>query len=817
MNTCCKTWKQQIRYVVFSLVFCASFILFSTPAGAQNAPNSTSQNPNNVPVAPQYILANPPAAMAAPISEPPAGPVEKELTETEQKIFGYATFTSKNLDFAPNNNMATPQNYIVGPADQLIIQVYGVAQETFLANVSAEGKVSITTIGLIHVGGFTIEAVTALLKQRLAERFSGLTGPQPNTFVSVTLGKLRTIKVNIVGELNNPGTYTLPSYSSVFNALYMAGGPTEKGTFRNIQVFRLGKLVAEVDIYKYLTKGEESGNVRLSDNDVILVRPIETRIELVGEVRTPGLFEVKKGETFADILNYSGGFNNRAYEGLVHVRRNTDAQRKIESIFSADFGSFEPADGDLYTITKIQDRYLNRVQISGTVVRPGEYELTESLTLKQLVEKAGGLLGDAFYPRATLYRTTQDFNLEAISVDVKNIMNGSAADILLQNEDVIHFPSKYDVREELFVQISGEVNTTGVFSYAEDLTVGDLILKAGGFKESASNSTIEIARRVSDDSSGKIAEIIKVSIPKSLEISDADKNLVLLPFDHVFVRRSIGYKEQKLVSIDGEINFPGTYALETATMRISDLIARGGGMNQFAYPRGATLLRRTEFYDEPSPDEVVAENLKSLQDRTKRDGIENSVSEQLLLDRIGDKIDRVDEEIAKQEEIEQSEFRADIITNIGETKAPVKNTELIGIDLESILAEPGSKFDLFLQEGDLIFVPKELQTVRLRGEVLYPTTTRYDDQRSFRSYVTSAGGFSDEANKKKSYVIYANGDVKRTKSFLGIKFYPNVDPGSDIIVPMAEKREEVSVADFVGISTSLITLYLLINTRVIGN
>jgi len=743
--------------------------------------------------------------------------LDTELTQLEKKIFGYSTFHDKNLNFSPNFNMATPKNYVVGPSDQLIIQVYGVAQENYTLTVSPEGKINIPTIGLLHVGGFSIDAVSALLKEQLSQRFSGLAGTQPNTFLSVTIGNIRTIKVNIVGELKNPGTYTLPSFASVFNALYAAGGPTTKGTFRNIHVYRAGKLVSEVDVYEFLTRGKQSANVMLEDDDVILVRPLDKRIELEGEVRTPGFFEVKNGESLKDILYYAGGFTEKAFQKLISVRRNTEIQKKVETILEASYDSFEPEDGDTYLIGEIQNRYSNRVQVSGAVTRPGEFELTDSLTLGRLIDMAGGLQGDAFLSRATLYRTSEDFTLHALAVDVEAVLKGTAGDILLKNEDIINIPSRYDVREEFYVEISGEVNSTGMFPYASNLTVADLVLKAGGFKEAASNSSIEIARRVRNDVSGKIASIFVLEIPKDLSLSEEDRNFQLEPFDHVFIRRSPGYKEQLLVTIDGEVNFPGSFALENATMRISDLVKRAGGITQFAYPKGATLVRRTEFYEAPNADELVAESLRKLKQNTERADGDNTVSEWLILERIDHKLEAREKEIERrrleEDTAQAAQFRLDLLADLsGTDETEIKDTELVGINLDRILAEPGSKYDLILQEGDFIAVPKELQTVRLRGEVLYPTTTRFDKGRWFRNYISRAGGFSDAASRKKSYVIYANGDVKRTRSFLWIRNYPGIEPGAEIIVPVAPPKPGVSnsIQQIAGLTATLLTTYLLL-------
>ncbi len=745
-----------------------------------------------------------------------------ELTMQEQKVFGFSLFQNKNLDFSPNMNMPTPQNYILGPGDEVVINIYGGSVDNFTETINPEGKINIRLIGLVHLSGLTVEAARAFLGKKLANYYSGLRGTNPTTFLSVSIGNIRTIKVNIVGEVQNPGTFTLSSVSSVFNALYIAGGPTIDGTFRHIQVYRNGALKSEVDIYKFLTKGNDSENITLEDNDVVLVRPIVNRVEIQGAVRLPGVFEMKSGETLQDLIYYSGGFNEKAFKETITVTKISDQSKKVGTLSSSTFDTYSPMDGDIYLVGEIEDRFTNRVQISGAVVRPGQYELTSGMSIRDLVDVAGGTLGDAHLKRVTLYRTMEDFTLRAQSINLGKILSGEVDDVELQNEDLLSIPSLYDLREEYYVEISGEVNREGLYPYAENLTVGDLILKAGGLKESASLQAIEIARRIRNDISGKTSEIIKIDLNENLSVSDAEKEVILLPFDHIFIRRSPGYQEFGSVRLEGEVFYPGEFALENVNMRISDLISRAGGLNEYAYAKGATLLRRTEFFEEQDKKEKIVEELTNLQNNTTRSDVDNPEAERLLLDRVNSKIKNEKDQILEdaltgsKDDQQSDELTKQRLLRTQINQKEIKESELVGINLDLIIKNPKSKYDLILQEGDLITIPKELQTVRLRGEVLYPTTTRYERGLGVRNYVGKAGGFSENSSRKRSYVVYANGDVQRTKHFLAFKVYPRIEPGSEIIIPLAPVKRKISAAEVISLSTSLLFLYSLINQQLLN-
>ena len=742
-----------------------------------------------------------------------------DLTPIQKKIFGFKLFHNRNLDFNPSLNLPTPQNYIVGSGDQLLIDVYGASQQSFDLMVSPEGRVLIPNLGPIQVGGSTIEAATSRLKGALGRIYSGLNGSNPNTFLQLRLGNIRSIKVSMVGELSKPGTYTLPSFATVFNGLFAAGGPNENGAFRNIQVYRDSKLVATVDIYEFLSKGDQSANIMLQDNDVVIVPPVSARVEVIGPVRREGLFEVKRSESLNDLYIYTGGFTSLAYQDRVTIRRIENNQRKVIDVSSDQFQSFALKDGDEILIGEALDRFSNRVQVTGSVNRPGEYSIEQSgLTVKQLIEKSQGLKPEAFVNRATLYRTSEDLTLAAQPLDLKGILDGTSPDVTLKNEDLLFVPSRYDIQEEYYVKISGEINFPGTYPYATEMTVGDLILRSGGLLESASNSFIEIARRVRDNESGKLAEIETLNIDPELILTTEEANKPLRPFDHVFIRRKPGFEREQIVEIKGEVIYPGEFAISGANERISDVIKRAGGINRFAYPKGASLIRRTIYFKGETDDQIREDLLREIKDnldpQKNRDGNE---AEELLFERIEKKLALVEQEKLKAEkEIEKGTIFSNLTLNSDSTnyKMRINQQDFVGIDLEKILKNPGSAEDLILMEGDIIQIPKELQTVRMVGEVLLPTTTRFDLSKNLKNYISKAGGFTENARKSKTYVVYADGDAKRTHSFLGLNFYPELEPGAEIIVPRKPEKEGLSAAGWIGLASSLATLGILVNNLI---
>jgi protein involved in polysaccharide export with SLBB domain len=747
-----------------------------------------------------------------------------DLTPYQKKIFGYKLFHNRNLDFSPSLNLPTPQGYIIGGGDQLLIDIYGASQQSFDVMVSPEGTILIPNVGAIQVGGSSIEAASARLKTSLGRIYSGLLGSNPNTFFQVRLGNIRSIKVSMVGELSKPGTYTLPSFATVFNGLFAAGGPNENGSFRMIQVYRDSRLVATVDIYEFLAKGDSKANITLKDNDVVIIPPVQARVEIIGPVRREGYFEVKPEETLADLYIYTGGFTSEAYKDRLTVRRIENNERKVIDVAQVDFKNFNPKDGDEILIGESMDRFVNRVQITGAVQRPGEYALENGVSVKNLIEKAQGLKPEAFLNRATLYRTSEDLTLAATSIDLKGILDGVIPDVTLKNEDLLFIPSRYDIQEETYVKISGEVNLPGTFPFASAMTVGDLILQAGGLLQSASNSYIEIARRERDASAGKLAELFTISIDPDLKLSEEERNLPLMPFDHVFIRKSPGFQQEQIIHVEGEVNYPGEFAISSANERISDLIKRAGGLNQFAYPKGASLIRRTIYFKDLTPEEVQEKNLRDLREKVDPEKkTQLNQAELLLFERLDDKITAIDEKklIEEQKEIlenlSKSSDRDSVYRDTLFNQVRFKRQDVIGINLEEILRNPGTGEDLILQEGDVIRIPKELQTIRMVGEVLMPTTTRYVGNNGLKRYISQAGGFTEEARKSKTYVIYANGDARRTHSLLMFKFYPTIEPGAEIVVPKKPQRERLTTAAWLGIASSLATLGILVQSLINNN
>ena len=744
-----------------------------------------------------------------------------DLTVKQKKIFGFKLFHNKDLNFSPSLNIPTPQSYVIGSGDQLLLDVYGASQQSYDLSVSPEGRVFIPNVGPVQVGGSSIAAATVRINSALGRIYSGLNGSNPNTFTQLRLGNIRSIKVSMVGELTKPGTYTLPSFATVFNGLYAAGGPNENGAFRKIQVYRDSRLVATVDIYEFLSKGDQSSNITLHDNDVVIVPPVETRVEIIGPVRREGLFEVKPGESLDDLYVYTGGFTSLAYKDRVTVRRIENNQRKVVDVPSSEFDSFSLEDGDEILIGEALERFSNRVQVSGSVTRPGEYSLEEGgLTVKGLIEKAQGLKPEAFSTRATLYRTSSDLTLAAEPLDLKSILEGTVADVQLKNEDLLFVPSRYDIQEEYYVKISGEINYPGTYPYAAEMTVGDLILRSGGMLESATNSSIEISSRVRDATSGKIAEIKTLSIDPNLELTPEERNQPLKPFDHVFIRRSPGFEREQLITIQGEVTYPGEFAIAGANERISDVIKRAGGITQFAYPKGASLIRRTVYYKGPTDEELRQKELEAL--RAKLDpenNRNNNEAEERLFERIDKKIDQRELEELESEEAQRKRKLFAMVPAFDTlrqdstiTSMRLKEQDFVGIDLAYILAHPGSKEDLLLLEGDVIQIPKELQTVRMVGEVLLPTTTRFNENNTLKKYISKAGGFTEDARRGKTYVVYANGDAKKTNNFMGFKIYPHIEPGAEIVVPKKPMKTRMGPAVWIGMASSLATVAILVQT-----
>lgn len=687
---------------------------------------------------------------------------DKQQNPIKSKIFGKQLFANSSTTFEPNLRLATPLNYVIGTGDQLLIDIYGYSEVSYSLTVSPEGTINIPYAGVTQVGGLTVEAATSRIKSKLSAIYSGLNSG--NTKLSVTLGNIRSIKVILTGEVMKPGTYTLPSLATLFNALYSSGGPTDNGSFRNIEVIRNGKKVASLDVYDFLLRGDLKNNVRLQDQDIIRVPVYQKRVEIVGEVKRPAVFELKQNEKFEDLLAFAGGFTERAYKARVKVLGNTDREQKIADVVAAEFPNYIPKSGDKYFVNEILDRFENRVTIEGAVFRPGQYELEPGLTIKTLIEKAEGLKEDAFTNRAYITRLTDDLNTELISFDIKKVLSGTAEDIPLKREDVISISSIFDLKEEYKVTVNGQVRRPGDFQFSENMSLEELILKAGGFSESATSQRIEISRRVKNSDansvSARTAEVFQIDVDKNLSLAAA--KFVLEPYDIITVRSSPGYEVQKQVKIEGEVLYPGYYTITKKDERLSDLVKRAGGLTALAFTEGASLKRAGSF-------ESQLDKEKEEQKIAQFKRIQRNAKDSLALD----------------------------VQNLA------TRNSFVGINLTSILEKPSSKKDLFLEDGDILNVPKQLQTVKVSGEVLSPNTVIYNKSKSFKSYIVSAGGFGENALKRRSYIIYANGSVRSTKKFFLFNNFPVVKTGSEIFVPKGSEKRKLTPTETVGILSGL--------------
>ncbi len=738
----------------------------------------------------------------------------QELMEEEKAdslLFGSKLFFQKNrkLSFEPSLNQATPKNYILGPGDLIYVDIYGQSEKYYEATVNPEGSILLDNIGLIAVSGKTIEAAEGIIKNRVAAFYTGLSGSNPQTFLQVTLGNVKTIKVHILNEVRLPGTFTLSAFSTVFNALYAAGGPSDKGTLRAIQLIRNNKKIAEIDVYDLLINGTANLDVQLQDQDVILVNPYLARVKVMGEVKRPLVFEVTPEDNLEDILRFAGGFTDLAFKDRISISRISGNQRSISDVYQNQLGLFSLKGGDEVTVGRIIDRYTNRIQIKGAVFRPGIFSLTEGLTLTQLIKNADGLKGDAYTQRASILRTKGDLSSEVLEVNLQAVLEGRQEDVVLQREDVIRISSIYDVQNERYIQILGEVKRPGTYPYAAGMTPEELILIAGGLQESANIKDIEIARRLEDSDSGTLSDIITTSINPDLSFNP--NAISLAPFDQVIVRKRANFTMQRLVSVEGQVNSPGIFAIQTSVDRISDLIKRAGGVNQFAYTKGATLIRKTEFFNTESEQVRRQKNLEALRVQLQTNPTNPEAQEELLIrlfrDLPKEKVEKKDSTAnnVKRESLDQ------IAAETPGLAVKIKETEAVAINLEKILANPGSEEDLVLEEGDILNVPKLLQTVRLRGDVVYPTTLRHEQGRSLRFYINGAGGFDRRANRKQTYVVYANGAVKRTKGAFGVRAYPAVEPGAEVIIPSKGPKVPLRLGELVGVTTGLATLALVIS------
>ncbi|PSK94436.1 SLBB domain-containing protein [Taibaiella chishuiensis] len=695
-------------------------------------------------------------------------PVAKDMG---LRIFGSEYFENATSNFAPNTNRPTPQNYIVGPGDKLQINVFGNSVVNWNLEVNAEGSILLPGMGNVFVGGKTIENATQMIKDRLRANSYAIGN---GTDVNISLSNIRTIRVNINGEVKRPGPINISSLSTLLNALYESGGPNSIGSLRSIELYRHNSLIRRVDIYDYILRGDKSGDILLEDDDIINVPPYRVRVALEGEVKRPALYEVMPGESLKDVLLFSGGFNDKAYTASVKALQLTDKGKRVKDINASEFDSYVPLKGDHYTVEPILDRFENRVTLNGSVFRPGQFELQAGLTLSELIKRADGLKEDAYPDRGYITRLKGDNTTEVIPFNVKGVVDGTAEDIALKREDIITIPSIFDLRETYKVTIAGSVRRPGSFPYDENITVEDLILRAGGFADGADMKRVEIARRVKDSDrrakDAKLAEIFNITIDPKLTL--AESKFKLQPYDVVSVYSLPGFVTPQIVTIEGEVMMPGSYAMISKDERISDLIKRANGFTAYAYLKGASLKR--------------GDVIETQSDAEKRD---------LKLAQF------------RQKQTEATKGAVD-----ANLENPTKRNNFVGIDLEYIIQHPKGRKDAILLNGDVINVPRVLQTVKISGEVFSPITTMYTPNQGLNEYVLNSGGFTEDAFKRKSYVVYANGSIKGTRHFLFFRNYPNIEPGAEIFIPKRKQREKAAntAQMWIGLGTSMASLAAVI-------
>ena len=744
-----------------------------------------------------------------------------EYPKMKSDLFGFDVFKGNSLlTFQSNLNIPTPVGYILGSGDKLFIDIYGQSEAYYQIEISPEGTIILENFGPIHLSGLTVKNATKRIENRLSKVYLGINGDKKNTFVNVSVGKSRTIKVNIVGEVDVPGSYTLSAFNTVYNALYVAGGITENATLRDVKVYRNNKLISKVDIYKYLTAGDASADIALENNDLILVKPYTNRVTLNGAVKIEGRFELLKNESLQDLLNYASGFNEQAYTKTIKVKRVSDGEHIVADINKDQFEIFTPKSGDVFQVDKVLDRYKNRVIVNGAVYRPGVYAITKGLGVKGLLAKTEGLKQDALSTTANIIRTNDDLSTSSISFNLRDVLSGKEQDILLQKEDVLTILSKNDIKEDDYLEVVGAVNQPGVYSYSKGMKLKDLILKARGFNKTAAETRIEISRKLKDNNAdnSKLSQVIVVDLSKEFDNLENENNIILNPFDHINVRNNPNIKEKEFAYVDGQVNYPGLYALESKNERISDLLKRAGGLNEFAYTSGATLVRKTEYYKKETKIDKQQTTLLALKDNLTNKIDSLSEFDSGLLKRLNSDLNNLNE-LSEQEKKVYNKTTNLAISKMNDSLQPYllpkeelfNITESIAIDLSEIIKNKSSNSNLLIQSGDTLFIPKKLETVRLRGQLLNPTTVRHEKNKSTKYYINNSGGFKVRADKSKTYVIYPNGLARATKKFLFFNIYPEVVAGSEIIVPQKiEKKSSLGAATLTTIVTGLATLVLAI-------
>ncbi len=688
------------------------------------------------------------------------------MVTKKSRVFGYDFFQNPKISFAPTINVPTPESYIINTGDELLVEVWGAAESSTTQKVDNQGNIILPMAGKVHVGGLNFVEAKARINTALRKIYAGISAPEGSyakVYTGVSIANIRTVKVNIIGEVEAPGTYSLSALSTVINALYASGGPTENGSFRNIQVVRGGKTIAHLDIYNFLLKGSQEGNINLNDQDVIIVPPYKNQVEVIGFVKREGIYEIKEGEKLSSLVDYFGGFKSNAYKDIMVVERIVGAKREVKEVPFSDAGKFAMQGGDKLLVHRLSDIYHNRISITGAVYQPGNYAYSEGMTVLDLIDKAAGVREEAYLNRAILFRSIDRVDKQSLNFSLKDLLEKKQT-IALQPNDSLHIYGRDSLIAKPMVRIEGAVRKPQKFAYAKGLYPADLIIMAGGFIEGADQTQVQVARQLNDANFKTISKVYTVSLSK-----EGGDSIALEPNDIVTVRYEKGYVPQQVVKIEGEVSFPGFYAILSKEERISSLIERSGGLAPYAYVEGATLVRKKDKNEKD--DKAQEKQLKKLK-KTDKD---------LTL-------------------IETKE----------EEKTPEASEYRVGINLKKIMENKNSYQDLVLKDGDVLIIPSEKQTVEVKGLVLAPSLVRYEKGKSTRSYINSAGGFSDNAQKKSVYVVYANGDVKGTSHFLFFRSYPKVAPGALVIVPEKPEKKSLSTTETVSVMTALTTLAILI-------
>lgn len=696
----------------------------------------------------------------------------QNLLNNESEVFGRNIFNNRMLTFEPNANMATPSNYKLGAGDHVFIDVWGASQETFEGTISPDGTITVSGVGPVRLSGMTVKEANSYLKRELGQYYA-------DSNVNLTIGETRSIQVQVMGEVVMPGTYTLSSLSSAFNALYAAGGISKIGTLRDIKVFRQGKEIATIDVYEYILKGNISGDVRLQDNDIIIVGSYDNLVRVAGKVKRPMFYEMKSNESVLTLLGYSGGFTGDAYKKNVRLVRKSGSEYSIHTIDEFDMGVFQLNDGDSLFVDSIIPRFSNMVEVRGAVFHPGMFEIGGSVnSVRTLINAAEGLREDAFTGRAVMHRTKDDLTLAVVPVDILGIVNGTVADIPLKKNDVLFIPSKKDMLGEQTFKISGEVNYPGTYMYADNTTLEDIVLQAGGLTNAASMVKVDVYRRIYESKATEVSDTITKSFSFSLKdgfVIDGQQGFVLQPYDEIVVRQSPTYVTQQIVSVRGAVNFVGDYSMSVREYRLSDLIKDAGGLSSVAYVKGARLERK------------MTEEERMQREASLR-------SSQITL---------YEESLSSDSDIDMD--KADSLLQM---KLDIGDTYPVAINLEDALNNKGKAEDVILREGDKLIIPQYSSTVKISGDVMYPISMNYQKGKSLKYYIKRAGGYGDNARKSKVYAIYMNGAVKQ----IGARSSKDIEPGCEIVVPSKKQKRQMSTAEMMSVGTSAASIATMIIT-----